>query len=438
MLDVPLTLSEPAPRTLGARDQAALWGSLGVTLTIPAAAVFVVRPFGTEPMPLIGALVAIIVGVTLGSLVLGAAAVPGAATGQPAMVLLRGLFGRGGSLFPTALNIAQCVGWTAVEILVIANAAAAVVGGPTALWIVLATVVATAMALRPMGSVRVLRKYAMWAVLFATVYLFVGVLREGLTRTSEGSWSGFWLAVDVAIALPVSWAPLIADYSRHSKTTRKSFIGTFAGYAVAGIIYFALGALALFTSIGRDQVGDPYAFSQALLAIPLGAIALVVLIVDEVDEAFANIYSTVASLQNLRAGWNRKRLAVVVGMLALLLALVVDVVGYESFLFLIGSVFVPLFAVVIVDWFVISRGQWNLSDSSKMRWSALMAWLIGFATYQLINPGSAPVWSNAWIALQKSLGFVPPVWLSASIASFAAAAITTMLFHVRRLKKVKR
>ena len=427
MTEVPLTLGEPAPRTLGARDQAALWGSLGVTLTIPAAAVFVVRPFGTDPLPLIGAFAAIVVGVTLGSLVLGAAAVPGAATGQPAMVVLRGLFGRRGSLFPTLLNIAQCIGWTSVEILVIASAAAAVMGGPTQVWIVIAAVVATAMALRPIGIIKVIRRYALWAVFAATVYLLVGVLREGLIGTSDGSWSGFWLAVDVAIALPVSWAPLVADYSRHSKSTRKAFVGTFGGYTASGIVYFALGALALFTSIGKDQSGDPYAFSQALLAIPLGAIALLILIVDEVDEAFANIYSTVASLQNLRGGWNRQRLAIAVGIVALILALAVDVVGYESFLFLIGSVFVPLFAVVIVDWFLVSKGQWNLDNNSPLRWSSVISWALGFVTYQLINPGSAPVWSDLWISVRENLNFSPPLWASASIASFVVAAVATLL-----------
>lgn len=428
MTDVPLTLSEPAPKTLTLLDQAALWGSLGVTLTIPAAAVFVVNPFGTDALPLVGALVAIVLGVTLGSLVLGAASVPGARTGQPSMVLLRGLFGRRGSLFPTLLNIGQCVGWTAVEILVIAKAAEAVVGGSSKIWIAIAALAATAMALRPIGSVRVLRKYALWAVLFATVYLFIGVIREGFVGTSNGSWSGFWLAVDVAIALPVSWAPLVADYSRHSQSARKSFIGTFSGYVVTGILYFSLGALALFTSIGKEQSGDPYAFSQALLAIPLGAIALLVLIVDEVDEAFANIYSTVASLQNLKTSWNRQRLAVVVGLISLLLALAVDVVGYESFLFLIGSVFVPLFAVVIADWFLVSRGAWDLSESSRIRWRTVGAWLIGFVTYQLINPGSAPIWSNLWISMREKINFEPELWMSASIFSFAIAALFTLLF----------
>lgn len=437
MSDVPLTLAEEVPRPLGIRDQASLWGSLGVTLTIPAAAVFVVRPYGVEQLPLIAALAAIAVGVTLGSLVLGAAAVPGAATGQPAMVLLRGLFGRRGSLLPTFLNIAQCIGWTAVEILVIANAAAAVIGGPVPMWVITSAFVATLMALRPIRSIRILRKYALWAVLFATAYLLIGVVREGLTDTSSGSWGGFWLAVDVAVALPVSWAPLVADYSRHSQNIRKSFVGTFLGYVLSGSAYFALGALALFTTVGRDQSGDPYAFSQALLAVPLGAIALLILIVDEVDEAFANIYSTVASLQNLRPTWDRQRLAIVVGAFALALALLVDVVGYESFLFLIGSVFVPLFAVVTVDWFVISRGHWDLSEQSRMRWTSLIAWAIGFVTYQLINPGSAPLWSQMWVFLQSLIGFSPPVWMSASITAFLTSALAAFVIGRIRPHRVK-
>jgi NCS1 family nucleobase:cation symporter-1 len=179
------------------------------------------------------------------------------------------------------------------------------------------------------------------------------------------------------------------------------------------------------TIVASNQQGDPYAFSQALLVLPLGIFALLILVVDEIDEAFANVYSTVASIQNLRPLWDRRVLAIAVGAISTGVALSLDVVGYESFLFAIGAVFVPLFAVVLVDWFLISRGNWNLSETAKMRSWTLVPWAVGFIVYQLINPGSAPVWSKLWINIDSAVHFTPAPWMSASIFSFAIAALLT-------------
>jgi NCS1 family nucleobase:cation symporter-1 len=424
--EVGKNLSYEAPKVLSLLDQFSLWGSLGITLTIPAAAVFVLHPYGAPTLSFSAALLAVLVGVGAGSIALGGAAHIGASTGTPSMVLLRGLFGNRGSRFPTILNLLQCLGWTAVEVLVIAHAAKAVVGGSLVLWTLGAGVFATLMAIKPLGSVRVLRRYALAGAIIATGYLLYAVVRHGV-HLSHGGWSGFWLAVDVAIALPISWAPLAADYSRHSRTPRKAFLGTVVGFFLGAGAYFVLGLLALVTIVASNQQGDPYAFSQALLVLPLGIFALLILIVDEIDEAFANVYSTVASIQNLRPLWDRRILAIAVGVISTAVALSLNVVGYESFLFAIGAVFVPLFAVVLVDWFLVSKGQWDLSETSKLRAWTLIPWAIGFIVYQLINPGSAPLWSKLWINIDTAIHFTPANWMSASILSFLVAALLTLL-----------
>jgi NCS1 family nucleobase:cation symporter-1 len=423
--EVGKNLSYEAPKVLSLLDQISLWGSLGITLTIPAAAVFVLHPYGAPTLSFVAALLAVFVGVGAGSIALGGAAHIGATTGAPSMVLLRGLFGNRWSRIPTVFNLLQCLGWTAVEVLVIAHAAKAVVGGSLVLWTIGAGAFATLMALKPLGSVRVLRRYALAGAVIATAYLLYAVVRHGV-HIGHGGWDGFWLAVDVAIALPISWAPLAADYSRHSRTPRKAFAGTVIGFFLGAGAYFVLGLLALVTIVASSQQGDPYAFSQALLVLPLGIFALLILIVDEIDEAFANVYSTVASIQNLRPLWDRRVLAIAVGAISTGVALSLDVVGYESFLFAIGAVFVPLFAVVLVDWFLISRGNWDLSETSKLRSWTLVPWAIGFIVYQLINPGSAPLWSKLWINVDSAMHFTPAPWMSASIFSFLVAALLTL------------
>jgi NCS1 family nucleobase:cation symporter-1 len=423
--EAPVTLLEEPPRALGLWDQITLWGNLGITLTIPVAASFVLRPLPELPPLTLGAAVAaILLGSLVGSVLLGLSAVPGARTGAPAMVVLRGLLGRRGSWAPTALNVAQCVGWAAVEILVIAQGASKIVPAvPRNAFVIAAGAAATALALRPLGFVRTLRRYAVWLVLAATAYLFVQVAAHGIARPANGSWQQFWLAVDVVVALPISWAPLAADYSRHSRTARAAFGGTLAGFAPAAIVYFFLGVLAV-TAVPQ-AAADPIG---ALLVMPVGALAVAILVLDEIDEAFANLYSTALSAQNLRPALDRRLLAVGVGAVSTALALATDITQYENFLFLIGSVFVPLLAVLLVDYFLLRRGaSWDVRPLAPERPAMALPWLAGFVTYQLLNPGTVPRWADLWKAVQGALHLTPPVWLSASLSSFAVAAAATLL-----------
>src|SRR5437870_2845800 len=115
--EAPLTLAEPAPRALSLWDQVGLWGNLGVSLLGPVGAVFLLYPTERR-LSLVAAFAAAVVGTVLGSLLLALSTVPGARTGAPAMVLLRGLFGARLSYLPTVLNILQCVGWAVFEIVV--------------------------------------------------------------------------------------------------------------------------------------------------------------------------------------------------------------------------------------------------------------------------------------------------------------------------------
>ncbi len=420
--EVPRTLAEgDAPRSLGLFDQVALWANLGISLLLVVAGTFVLVPDPSLPaLSLAAAFTAIVVGAVLGNVLLGLGARAGAETGAPAMVLLRGLLGRRGSWLPTGANIAQNLGWATVEIMVIA-AAAGRLTSPSLRWVAVVATGATAtwMAVRPLGVVRgYLKRVAVWVVLASSAYLFVQVLRQPLPPVTEGSWSGFWKAMDIVIALPISWLPLAADYSRHSRSAGAAFTGAAVGYGAATIAFFILGVLATATGLAGDDA------IASLLALPAGTIALLILVIDEVDEVFANVYSTVVSAQNLAPRLDRRVAAVGVGALATTLALVFDdYVAYESFLLLLGSVFVPLFAAVVVDYFLVRRGRWDVSDTSPTRPLMVVPWLAGFVVYQLVNPGLVGPWQRFWIDRQADLGFTPPSWSSASLLSFAVAAI---------------
>jgi NCS1 family nucleobase:cation symporter-1 len=271
--------------------------------------------------------------------------------------------------------------------------------------------------------VHVLKRYAVWVVVLSTVYLFFQVSRESLPGLTDGDWNGFWPATDLVAALAVSWMPLAADYTRQARSARSAFWAATLGYSFSSAAFFVLGILAL----AGLRLTPGFDVIDAIIAIPAGAVALFILVFDEIDEAFANIYSTAVSTQNLAPRVDRRVLAGGIGILATGLALLLNIVAYEDFLFLIGSVFVPLFAVFIVDYFLIQRRHWDVSESAPDRPLLLIPWAVGFVAYQLINPGTVSWWADWWSARRDDLGITPPSWLSASLAAFVLAGLLTFV-----------
>ncbi|HET6909560.1 MAG TPA: cytosine permease [Mycobacteriales bacterium] len=427
--EAPLTLDQPAPRVLGWFDQIGLWGNLGISLLGPVGAIAVLQPAGLPALSFAGAALAVVVGTLIGTAMVAVAAVPGAETGAPSMVLLRGLFGRRLSYLPTAVNIVQLVGWSVFEIVVITQAAQQLlhVHGYRWAFIVVAGLLTTAMTIRPLGAVRVLRRYALVLVTLSTAYLFVQLLRHPLPALTHGSWSGFWPACDVAIAVAVSWAPLASDYTRHARTPRSAFGSAMVGYTVTQVACYVLGLLALATVV-RSSSADALQHDMfaAFIAVPVGWLAFGVLVARELDQSFADGYSTVVSLQNVWPRIDRRVLAVVVCALATLLALVLNINDYFNFLYLLGSVFVPLTAVFLVDYFLSRRLHWDIGDEAPARLVTLVPWLLGFATYQLVYPGGIGWWVHDWTTVAGWLHFTPQTWMSASVLSFVVAAAFTV------------
>ena len=423
--EVARNLAEPVPQALSALDQLGLWGNLGVSLLGFTGAIFVLQPggAGTPKLSLAAGLTAIVLGTVLGTLPVALAGLPGTRTGAPAMVLLRGLFGARLSYLPTGLNILQCLGWGIFELVTIATAAHTVAPAlPRWAYILMAGVATAALTIRPLGAIRILRRYVTAAVVIVLAYLFIQLLRHPLPPFTQGTWgSGFWVAMDTVVAAAISFAPLAADYTRHSRSQAAAFNGTFFGYGTTQVLCYVIGLLALVT-VARS--GNIYG---AFIALPAGAIGFGILALRELDQSFANVYSTAASTQNLRPLWDRRVLAIVISAVTTAGALFLNISDYENFLILLGSVFVPMSAVLIVDFFILAKGRWDLSPRAPTRWLMLLPWAAGFVTYQLINPGYISWWVSAWTHIAQAIGFTPAAWMSASICSFAVAAVVTLL-----------
>ncbi|WP_055480902.1 cytosine permease [Sphaerimonospora mesophila] len=427
--EVPLTLDEEAPKTLGLLDQGAFWANLGVSLLGFSGALFLLDPLGGKPVTLTAALLAAVIGSLIGTVMVGLAAIPGTRTGKPAMVLLRGLFGARLSYIPTVLNIVQMLGWGAFELWVIAIGAQAIFGTavPYSVWVIVAGVVTIALTIRPLGALRLLRRYVTVGVVISMIWLAVALVAKGPTLADGGSWEAFAPAVDYVIALSVSWVPMAADIARHSRSSGAAFTGVVGGYTIAQVACLALGIAAL-ALVGNDvdRVWDPF------VAAPLGGLFFGILVLREVDQSFANVYSTTMSIQNLAPRWDRRVVSVVIGVFTIGIALLADVNSYGAFLSVIGAVFVPMFAVLVVDYFLLrGASRWNTAGDAPARWSMIVPWILGFVAFWIVTapPEEMSWWDRAWVEVREAIGFVHQPWMSATLAAFLAAALVTLLLH---------
>ncbi|WP_020181212.1 putative hydroxymethylpyrimidine transporter CytX [Methylopila sp. M107] len=389
----PLTPVASGRRLLTGRDSFALWFSLGIGLLVLQAGSFLV-----PALSLPQALGAILCGSLIGVLLLGAAGVMGTDTGLATMAGIRPALGVRGSALPAALNVVQLVGWGAFEILVMGDAANQLAKSAfgfeaPAFWTVLFGALATALAvLGPLSFVRrFLRDWGIWLVLAASLWLTYALLASHdlaklFARPATGG-MGFGAGVDLAAAMPMSWLPLIADYSRFGRSPGATFRGSALGYFVANVWFLGLGATYALASGGEASIAVTLATAGA-------GLALLMILLDETDNAFADIHSAGVSTGTLLR-LPVRTLALGFGALCTVLALLTPLGQYQDFLLLIGSVFAPLFGVVLADHFVVRKRRILADEIDRrggaywftggLRLTGLGAWLAGVAVYQLMS-----------------------------------------------------
>jgi NCS1 family nucleobase:cation symporter-1 len=414
---------EPVPerlRVLGTFDSFLLWTNFGISLLVLVAASYL-------GLSLKQALLATIVGGLIGNTMLGTAALIGADARVPTMALHRAPLGQRGSYLATGLNVLQCLGWSVFEITVIAIAAGALsdrLFGVHLIWmwkLVFGALGLVLALLGPIGFVRrYVRKIGIWAVAASIVYLAVWILQHGHVGklwNAGGNGGSFWLGVDLVIALTVSWVPLVADYTRFSRSRRSAFVGAGLGYLLPTLFQFGFGAILV---LSHPSISGPADVLTTVAAGGVGSVlALLALTVDETDEAFANIYSTAVSLQNYLPRASQRLLITGVAIVATAISLGIDLTQYQQFLLLLGAFFVPLFGVLLADWLVAGRHytREHVFGGPAYRPGMIASWIIGFCLYE-------------WIAQTQGLGFwsrflahlhPPHGGIGASLPSFAVA-----------------
>ena len=189
-------------------------------------------------------------------------------------------------------------------------------------------------------------------------------------------------ALDLVIAMPMSWLPLVADYARHGTHGGAALRGTWLGYALANIWCYALGVLVALVLPSQDLV-------TALLLAQGGLVALSLILIDGIDNAYGDTYSGAVSAHSLAPRWPVRRWGIAIALLCTLAALVLPMHSLEPFLLTLSSVFVPLFGVVLGRLGGGAAARVRLQDAAAVHWPAVALWLAGIAFYH-VGPRLVP------------------------------------------------
>lgn len=373
-----------AARAFGFADQAALWFSLGVGLLVMQVGAFLVPALGAAQ-----ALAAIAVGSLLGAGLLAWVAAIGCRHGLSSAALVGRTLGTRLARLPVALNLLQLLGWAAFELVVMRDGSAAIarrllgLGEADAPWLSpLATLAWGALlAALAAGSMtglvrRIVSRLGLPLVVASLCWLSWQFWQRAQAAGGAALWArpgdgsmGWTAAIDLVIAMPVSWLPLVADYARYGRSPGAALRGTWLGYALANGWCYALGLLvALGAAPGADLVAT-------LLAAQGGLLALGLILVDEADNAYGDLHSGAVSLNFLRPRCSLRGGGLALAGVATAAALALPMHGLEPFLLLLSSVFVPLFGVVI------SQLAGGLPAERGLRWAPLLLWLAGIAVF---------------------------------------------------------
>jgi NCS1 family nucleobase:cation symporter-1 len=383
--DIPVPADK---RVFGGRDLFSLWFSLGIGLMVLQTGALLAPGLGMS-----GSMLAIFLGTLVGVLLLAAVGLIGSDTGLSSMAALKLSLGSKGATLPALLNLLQLVGWGSFEIIVMRDAATllgarvssdgSLIANPL-LWTLVFGALATLLAVSgPLAFVRqILRKWGIWLLLAACVWLTWNLLSKAdlsalWARAGDGTMP-FAVGFDIAIAMPLSWLPLIADYSRFGKRAAGVFGGTALGFFIGNFWLMSLGVA---YTLAFAPSGDANALLLALAGAGMG-IPLLLILLDESENAFADIHSAAVS-SGILVKAKVEHIALVIGVICTLIACFAPLAQYQNFLLLIGSVFAPLFGVVLVDHFILRRRGAGAASVS-FRWMTLLAWLGGVSTYHVL------------------------------------------------------
>ena len=326
-------------------------------------------------------LAAILIGHVIGCLMLFLAGVIGGKSRLSAMETVKSSFGSLGGLVFAFLNVLQLVGWTAIMIYDGALAADGIFSTGRWIWCLVIGVLIILWIVIGITNLGKINTIAMGLLFLLTLVLCKVIFFDGnvMTTAADDSMS-FGAAVELAVAMPLSWLPLISDYTREAKEPVKAT-------AVSAIVYGLVSCWMYVIGMGAAIFTGESDIAQILLKAGLSIIGLLIIVFSTVTTTFLDAYSAGISSESIISTIKGKYAAIAVTVIGTLGAILFPMDDITDFLYLIGSVFAPMIAIQIADFFILHRDK----REENFDWRNLIIWVIGFILYRILMRVDLPV-----------------------------------------------
>lgn len=328
-------------------------------------------------------LFAIVLGHIVGCILLFLAGMIGAKTQKSAMDTVKISFGTKGGIFFAILNILQLFGWTGIMIYDGASATqwilpighfiwCMVIGGLILVWILIGV--------KNLGK---LNAIAMSALFLMTIILSFIIFKGGIVFNKGDNSMSFGAAMELSIAMPLSWLPLISDYTKEAKEPVKATAASSIVYGFVSIWMYIIGMSAALFTMESD-------IAKILLKAGLGIMGLFIVVLSTVTTTFLDVYSAGVSTESIFSKIKSKWVAVAVTVIGTLGAIVLPMDDITGFLYLIGSVFAPMIAIQIADFFILKISN----DKKLFSIRNIIIWVTGFIIYRILMKFDTPIGST--------------------------------------------
>ena len=328
-------------------------------------------------------LLAVITGHLIGCVLLFFAGLIGGLERRSSMETVKMSFGEKGSYLFAVLNILQLVGWTSIMIFDGALAADGIFSTGRWVWCLIIGALIILWIMIGITNLGKINTVAMSALFILTLVLCYVIFAKGTLPDFSGDEMSFGAAVELSIAMPLSWLPLISDYTREAKEPVKATAASAVTYGIVSCWMYAIG-------MGAAIYTGEYDIAQIMMKVGLGIVGLLIIVFSTVTTTFLDAYSAGVSSESIFSRMNGKWFAVVVTIIGTLCAILFQMTDITDFLYLIGSVFAPMIAIMIADYFILKKNH----SESAVNVVNLVIWIIGFAVYRMLMNVDLPLGST--------------------------------------------
>ena len=325
------------------------------------------------PLGFTKGLLAILLGHIIGCTMLFFAGLIGGKVRKSAMETAKMSFGSKGALLFSVLNIIQLVGWTAIMIYDGALAVNGIFDIGNWIWCIIIGALIILWILIGIKNLGKVNTVAMAALFLLTIVLSFVIFGKGTMQNIGGEGMTFGAAVELSVAMPLSWLPLISDYTREAKKPVKATAVSAITYGIVSLWMYVIGmGAAIFT--GESDI------AQIMVKAGLGIAGLLIIVFSTVTTTFLDAYSAGVSSESLSSKISGKWVAVAVTVIGAAGAIFLPLTDITDFLYFIGSVFAPMIAIQIADFFILKQNK----ETSAFSIQNLIIWLVGFVIYRLL------------------------------------------------------